>query len=212
LAQKIIKTKDGMFESFHDRQFREQVNNIYDTLDHDPDYTYYDNSLDVGMGHLKRKVVPGWLLIDSYLRFKCVIFPETTWMNDDLQITEKIVKCFFNRNIPWPIGGRYINRQYNEIGFFTAWNLLPSEYQTFDLIEDHFERYQLLAIAVKWLYDNQDVLYSQTAQKMLDQNFFEVTKFTSVVEPMVRINNIITIGVFNALVFQTLVNRYDLFE
>jgi hypothetical protein len=68
------------------------------------------------------------------------------------------------------VAGANINRLYNEIGFYTAWNLLPEEMQKFDGILDHDVRYQQLSHAVAWLHNNPEVFDSEQYRCMTQQN------------------------------------------
>jgi hypothetical protein len=113
---------------------------------------------------------PGYMLMPLYFEHSCVIFPESTWQNDELAITEKILKCFFAGAIPWPIGGSNLNHLYNHAGFQTAWNLLPAEHQAFDAERNHFRRYHAVVDAIKWLEKNPEVMYTEQARNMIALN------------------------------------------
>ena len=108
-----------------------------------------------------------------------------------MQITEKTVKCFVTHCVPWPIGGMNLHAQMREVGFHTAWQLLPESLQIFDSIEDHQERHTQMASAIKWLFDNQHVLYGQAADDLTNENFYNWHCFPAANLAMERLGNII---------------------
>lgn len=171
ISTHVHETLDSFFESQHDRDFRESVNDIYKgVIQRNQKSDYYDNSIECGIDGRFGRWPPGYMILPLYYQYSCVIFPESTWQNDEVAITEKICKCFFSGALPWPVGGSNIHRLYNEIGFYTAWNLLPEDLQCFDSEKDHLVRYRSLLQAIKWLEDNPEILHSQQAQDMIVSN------------------------------------------
>lgn len=187
----IHETNDAHWESKEDAEFRSQVNKRYN-ITRRLQSNYYNNSIQVGLYSgcvtegLENKVslVPqGYFILSEYYQYRCVMFPETAWQNNELSITEKSCKCFYSGAVPWPVGGANINRLYNQIGFKTAWNLLPNHLKEYDYELDHFKRYEKLITSVKWLQDNLYVLSSKAAeniskenkQRFLDHNISQIT-------------------------------------
>jgi hypothetical protein len=130
----ILTTLDSQFESNEDTEFRQQVNNWYPTNNkiHETQSEYSTGSVAVGIDKKFGRVIPGYFILPEYFMYRCVIFPESTWQNDELCLSEKICKCFYAESLPWPIGGSNIHKLYNEIGFYTAWNVLPDHLKLFD--------------------------------------------------------------------------------
>ena len=176
LGDKLYRVFDSQFESIEDRSYREWVNNKYLPTINNKDLeafnkVYYDQSVPQGIDGQFGKLTPGSLILDEYFSHRCVIFPETAWQNNEVAITEKILKCFYSKTIPWPVGGANINKLYNEIGFQTAWNLLPKSMQAWDGIKDHQERHEKMVHAMIWLENNVEVLQNQQANDIVSQNF-----------------------------------------
>jgi hypothetical protein len=138
----------------------------------------------------------GFFHLPLYFENYCVVFPETTWQNNELCITEKAIKCFYSECLPLPVGGSKVNQLYNKIGFYTAWNLLPVELQEFDNTVDHKLRYLQLSHAVKWLSDNPLVFVSDQYKEMVQQNkinfltcdcgHLTVTDFNNIITRFIR--------------------------
>lgn len=172
ITKVILTTLDSQFESNEDTEFRQQVNNWYPTKNklHEIQSEYSTGSVAVGIDKKFGRVIPGYFILPEYFMYRCVIFPESTWQNDELCLTEKICKCFYAESLPWPIGGSNIHKLYNEIGFYTAWNVLPDHLKLFDPIKNHSERYQALAQAIVWLEKNPEILLSQEVKSMLKHN------------------------------------------
>ena len=173
IGETVTKLLDSQWESVEDQQFRDSVNNHY--VNKIPSArqvsdNYYSNIITVGINNKFGDIPPGYFIMPAYFEYACVVFPETTWQNNDLAITEKALKCFYARSLPFPIGGARTNQLYNELEFFTAWNLLPEELKQFDNVLDHNQRYHLAAQAVDWLYKNPQVFQSDLAKTMVEHN------------------------------------------
>jgi hypothetical protein len=166
----IHKLNDARWESVEDTQFREWVNDCYrDNSIPEPDH-YYDLCSTIGIDGKFGEINPGYFIMPEYFEYACVIFPESTWQNNELAITEKALKCFYTGSLPFPIGGANVNQLYNDIGFYTAWNLLPDDLKQFDQITDHVIRYQQAVVAIDWLNYNYAVFKSDQARSLINQN------------------------------------------
>jgi hypothetical protein len=168
----IHETNDSFFESAEDQEFRIWVNEQYENIivRNQIPTSYVDNSVSVGINSKFGSYMPGYLLMPEYYTHHCVIFPETTWQNNELAITEKSLKCFYAGSFAWPIGGSNLNKMYNDLGFYTAWNLLPDHLKVFDSIADHKKRYSKLIDAIAWLDNNPQVFSDPRAKDMLQSN------------------------------------------
>jgi hypothetical protein len=167
------KLIDASFESIDDINFREYVNELYKGsadygIEHSPGY--YENSVCVGINQKFGKISPGYFILPEYYQYRVVIFPESNWQNNELAMTEKAFKCFFAGSLPFPIGGASINQLYNQVGFATAWNLLPTDLQQFDSIENHVERQHKIIQSIQWLNDNPWVFSTDKFNELVDKN------------------------------------------
>lgn len=169
----IGRLKTAQWETDEDRDFREYVNALYEgqyVRNSATKNQYLEQSVEVGIGGKFGSVHPGFFILPQYYQSACVIFPESGWQNDELNMTEKAAKCWLAGSVPWPIGGRNIHRLYNSLGFGTAWNLLPDDLRIFDQEKNHSTRYQLIVQAVKWLCDNPQVFDSAACQELVRRN------------------------------------------
>lgn len=173
------KLLDSGFESSEDSLFRDFVNSKLSTESDNNDENkidYYQESTKVGIDGKFGLVPPAYFLMQEYFENTCVVFPESSWQNSELAVTEKIAKCFYSESIPFPIGGSDINYLYNDLGYQTAWNLLPNELKKFDREKNHSYRYQKAVEAIRWLDQNRDVFLTQTCNDIRTENkkkFFE---------------------------------------
>lgn len=167
------KLNDSFFETRQDTQFREFVNNYCANQDNVDQETqgYYDRSIQIGIDQKFGRSPPGFFVIDEYLAYHCVIFPETTWLNDEVWITEKLLKCAITKSIPWPIAGSNTDVLYNQLGFKTAWNLLPEQLQSYNYEKDHIARYRMCAEAINWMAQHPEILVSAQAQDLVEHNY-----------------------------------------
>lgn len=170
VAESVHETNDSQFESKEDTEFRNQINNLYQNVIVRNRPGLWNSGVEVGINRKFGQVMPAYFILPEYYTHRCVIFPETSWQNYDLCITEKSLKCFYTGAIPWPIGGCGINQMYQALGFQTVWNLLPIELQKFDSTVDHMQRYQELIVAIGWLEKNTKVLQSSAAQHIISEN------------------------------------------
>jgi len=167
------KLLDSCFQIEADTEFRiflnekKFVEDIWESVQKN----YYDKSIKIGIEKRFGLIAPGFLLLDQYFQYHCVVFPETSWLNDEIFVTEKIIKCFISKAIPFPIGGANTNKLYNQLGYKTAWNLLPEHLQLFDEEKNHVMRYNKKVQALEWLADNSAVFESPLAQQIKNQNY-----------------------------------------
>lgn len=180
------------YESSEDIEFRNYVNGLYKfNDDFQTGKDYWSNKIYVGNDKKFGMIPMGYFIMPEYYQHACVIFPESGWLNDELVVTEKSIKCFHAESLPFPIGGANINHYYNELGFSTAWNLLPKELHYFDTIKNHVDRYQLAIEAISWLDNNRYVFESDQYKKMTKQNKISFLTCDSDFKSALRIDNII---------------------
>ena len=151
--QPASKLHDSMIESKEDQVFRDTVNNMYDLQN--SKNSYYDNSINIGHDNKFGQINPGYFMFDDIKDKKILMFPESNWINDEISITgDKICKCFLHHILPLPIAGSNTNKLYNDLGFYTAWNLLPDALRDYDAMPNHMERIDYMIHAIRWLSDN----------------------------------------------------------
>lgn len=117
--------------------------------------------------------------IDAFRKHVIIVYPETAWTNGQIAPTEKALKCFLHRKFPVMLGGALTNKLYADLGFYTAWHLLPQQLQDFDEILDHRQRIDRQTQAIRWLYDNIDIVNTFEAQQMLLKNQTQLLVFGS---------------------------------
>jgi hypothetical protein len=170
IGTRIRKLNNAFCESPEDQQFRTWINNQYlNNSVPEPDQ-YYNKEIGIGIDNKFGTLLPGYFIMPEYFEYACVIFPESSWLNEELALTEKACKCFYAGSLPFSVGGSLLNQNYNEIGFYTAWNLLPDDLKKFDQIKDHAQRYQQCIHAIRWLNDHPEVFETQTCHDMVDHN------------------------------------------
>lgn len=169
----ISETRTCFFESNEDSIFRDLVMNHYEDARRNEtnNSAYYNSSMSIGFNGKFGLKAPGYVLIDEYFDHRCIIFPETSWINHQVFVTEKIIKCFVTNTVPWPIGGAGIHELYNKLGYQTAWNLLPDNFKQFDQEKDHNKRLDLCVAAIKWVDQNPQILNSKMAKKIVKDNY-----------------------------------------
>lgn len=173
IATQSSKLLDCAFESSDDSTFRQYVNDLLPNVDEEQEQKikYYKNSIAIGADGKFGKIPPGYFLIDEYYLYQCIIYPEASWINDHLFLTEKTWKCCLSKTIPWPISGRNFHTMMNEHGFLTARNLLPPDLQTFDSISDHSVRYVKQLQSIQWAYSHPEIWSSSEADYIRENNF-----------------------------------------
>jgi hypothetical protein len=75
------------------------------------------------------------------------------------------------RTIPWPIAGANTDVLYNQLGYQTAWNLLPEQLQSYNYERDHVKRYQMCAEAIKWMTEHPETLTGDRASELVEHNY-----------------------------------------
>ena len=167
-SKNVIEVLESQFEDKYDQEFRQFVNDRYN-ID-PPSDSYYNNCIPMGIDQKFGDIFSGFSVLDEHYNYRCVIFPETHWTNLQYFATEKIFKCFVTGAIPWPIAGAKTHAMYNQLGYQTAWNLLPKEHQKFDNELTHVTRTDQIIQAISWLKQNSDILTSNAVQSIIQQN------------------------------------------
>jgi hypothetical protein len=185
----IEKLNDPHWASKEDLEFLDWINSRYEDTIPEPD-SYYSNSKLIGIQGKFGDMPPGYFIISEYWQSDCVLWPESTWQNNELCITEKACKCFYSQTIPWPVGGANIHNLYKQQGFYTALDLLPPELQKFDSILDHKERYHALANAVQWASANPEIFHSEKANSILQNNQKQFLLCASDVNAVINMNKL----------------------
>jgi len=169
--RRLIKTLDCQFETDHDTAFRNFVNrDIEYHPDEEVDLHYYSDTVYAGINRKFGEIAQGLFLLPQYREYRCVIFPESGWINNQFFMTEKVFKCFVAECLPMPISGSNTCKFYREHGFYTLLDLCPASLQQVDQIENHVERYQAMIEVIQWVNDHISVLYSEEAQHMVKSN------------------------------------------
>lgn len=167
----LTELADCQWETVEDSNFREWLNDHYGVRGKEIDNeNYYAQKIHVGIKEKFGSILPGYFILPLYFENHCIVFPDTSWINNQLCVTEKALKCFYSGSLPMPVSGANVNKLYNQIGFYTAWNLLPDQYKKFDSELDHQKRYLGLVEAIKWLWENPSVFKSQQFEQFTSQN------------------------------------------
>lgn len=185
----IHETNDSLLESPKDTEFREYVNSKF-SISRNVKTSYYSNSVKCGIDNKFEEIPPGYFVMDEYYQYHIVAYPETTWINNEIIITEKSFKCFYSKCLPFPVGGQNLNKLFNAFGFQTAWNILPHDLQKFDSEEDHMKRYLMMTEAISWLQNN--IFDIENFNDIVSQNkeVFLTNKFSKIgVEKLYEILN-----------------------
>lgn len=186
----IHATLESNFEDEYDTEFRETLNRIYPVQWYQKT-SYYDNKIMCGINGGFGSVPPGYFMMPEFLEYKLIAFPEGTWINDEIEITEKALKCLYYESLPFPIGGVHTHVFYNELGFKTGWDLLPDDLKTFDSEYNHFDRYQKIAIALAWLNQNKQILETDRYTEYVKENKKKVVDIKNSKHTVKKLSDII---------------------
>lgn len=169
----VKKLIDCAFESQQDTEFRSWANENIVNCDYEnqDNIEYYSSCPLVGIDKKFGQVAPGNFILDEYFQHQCVVYPESSWINNQMFLTEKTYKCLVTKTVPWPISGANFHALMNTFGFQTAMNLLPKELQIFDTIMDHRERYKHTCNAILWAAEHPEIWNSSEANAIKNNNF-----------------------------------------
>lgn len=195
IDQRVINTNISLIESSEDTSFRLYLEQKYaNMISQEAQETHYDhiyNMPSLGINGKFGEIQIGYYFTDEFFVDSCIIFPETSWQNNELALTEKAMKCFYAGSLPFPVGGAFTNQLYNKLGFKTSWNLLPKKYQEFDSIINHRTRIKKQVQAVEWLQENNDIFLSDQFVEMTRSNRDNMLLCKPDVISIKQINNII---------------------
>ena len=188
ISQQVWPVEQCFFETSEDTQARLQLNS--DITTPEETLTYYADAVPIGIDQKFGTIAPGWFVLPEYYQYYCTVFPESNWINNQIQPNEKFFKCCVAETIPMPVGGAHINRLYQQLGYQTAWNLLPAELQQYDQELDHLKRYSIIADAVQWLANNPGVFRTRAASRIRHNNKLNVFESTVDLNTMHRLDEI----------------------
>lgn len=178
----------SVIEDSYDTEFRKFVNREYSAQTDLP-----NNYWRVGIGPYGKNgtLNIGFFPLSEYFKHSVVAYPECPWVNSEIEITEKALKCFYYGCLPFPVAGAQINSMYEHFGFRTAWHLLPEEHQTFDQEMDHRVRYVAAAEALVWLSKNPEILTGDRYHHLIEHNQRAISRFRPEQDSILKINNFI---------------------
>ena len=161
-------------EDRYDTEFRNFVNSEYNAQFDLPNRYW---AIDIGSQGKFGDLNIGFFPLPEYFEHSVVAYPECPWVNSEIEITEKALKCFYYGCLPFPVAGAHTNELYEHFGFRTAWHLLPLEHKTFDQELDHRVRYNAAAEALIWLSKNPKILTSDMFQHLIKHNQLAINSF-----------------------------------
>lgn len=192
----IVATGESDYESAEDTFFRVELEKLYEQKigyynDEKIQNEYYNNSVKIGIDNKFGLIPPGYFQMPFYYDYHCVIYPESTWQNNELCVTEKTCKCFEAQSLPFIIGGANVNAILNELGFQTIVNILPKELSKFDSELDHKKRIQIQIDALTWLKENNQIFSSNEFNDMVNHNLLLYLNNKQDIIAIQQLNNII---------------------
>ena len=167
----VTSTKFCWFEDPYDTVFREKCNTTLanDVINANPPENQWP-PLPAGVSGRFGQIEFQDRFIDAFRNNAVIVFPETTWQNNILALNEKCLRCFMHQRWAMPFGGANMHSMLQDIGFYTAWYLLPPELQLFDKELDHEQRWAKQCAALNWLLDNPEVFNTTMARTILLDN------------------------------------------
>lgn len=189
-GQHVWETMTSFFETPDDTKFRDACNQ--NCTNEKKQWDYYDQGFEIGANGKFGNVPPGMYMLDLYYENHCVVYPETTWINNELCITEKSAKCFISGSIPFPIGGANLHQMFSQKGYHTAYHLLPHALRSFDTVLDHEQRMTQQIEAIQWLYEHQEEVFnSAECVNIRKQNYTQFFTSRDSVQAIEKFYNVV---------------------
>jgi len=166
-SQSTIKTNLTGYYNNADNIFANYCNNLYD-IDNSPTNHISTNIISFGkFGQTRLSYEP----LPEYFTSRCMVYPETTFYNWEIFITEKTWKCV-KAKTHWIIfAGAGSYEVMREVGLRSIIELCPDSMNDFDSIEDHILRIEKISKCCEYISNNSSIFDSSEAHNMLELNY-----------------------------------------
>jgi len=188
----IVKTQCNSFASDEDNYFVNYCNDRYNAVSAKLADTSKKHELEqvirFGKDGKFGKSTLGYCPLEEYFTSKCIVYPETTFYNWELLITEKTWKCI-KANTHWIMfSGAGSYEIMRELGFRSIVELCPDRINNFDSETDHICRIQKIAECCNYLQtmDSLNIFDSSEAQNILKNNYENFHNPAKIIERAVK--------------------------
>lgn len=184
-------TNDAVFGDEFDTNFINECNNMYSVTEENEGNIFY-NSLRFGFKDRPFGYTPiGYWLLPAYNTHKCIVYPEASFLNNEVYPTEKTWKCVVSKTHWIMFAGMNSYHLMKHNGIRSILELVPGGI-LFDKIANHKERIKQQIKGIDFLSNNIEIFESTKAQTILRENFDNFfIKTTHVIEMVNKLDNVI---------------------
>jgi len=189
----IVSTKNTILGSQDDQEFADVCNELYNVISVHEDNKFY-NEIGIGLPCRpfgKGQTTISYLLMPEYNTYKCILYSEASFINNEVFPTEKTWKCVIS-NAHWIMfAGRNAYKLMADFGIHSILELTPGGID-FDNIINHADRFKKQIESVKYLDEHPEIFDTDEASEILELNYNEFLTGNKFMMPLMnKLNKIL---------------------
>jgi|15BtaG_2_1085339.scaffolds.fasta_scaffold00787_4 hypothetical protein len=171
VPQTVVCTRDTNLGDSYTQNFIEYCNNKYQVTGVEE----VENPLykELIYGHKDRpagkSLMSAWI-IPEFINSKCVVYAESSFVNDEICLTEKTIKCIMTKTHWIFFAGSNAYKLLKEFGLRSVLELIPGGLE-FDCIKNPKERFKKQISLIKYLSEHPEIFDTPEAQNIVNSNY-----------------------------------------
>jgi len=166
----VVCTDDVYYDDYT-QIFVDKCNELYNVSGIVPPYSPLYKEIYIGIkGRQQGECNVGAILLPEYTMAKCIIYPESSFTNNEFHFTEKTWKCVTSKTHWVMFAGRGSYSIMREYGIRSILELIPNGIQ-FDDIACHEQRYHEIVKSIHYVNENLHIFDLPEANNILTENY-----------------------------------------
>lgn len=125
-----------------------------------------------------------YIVMPEYKEYKCVLYPESSFINHEVYPTEKTWKCVVSKTHWIMFAGKHSYQLMADMGIRSILELTPNGIK-FDSIDNHVSRFREMSKSIKYLNNNPEIFDTQEAHDILNTNYEGFLTGNKFIMPMI---------------------------
>lgn len=191
-SKTITRTLDAIASDTSTQQFIAYCNSLYGVSNNEIPKNMFHERISFGLQErIAGEATVSYCVLDEYKTYKCVVYPETSLVNNEFFITEKTIKCMMLRVHFIFFAGCNAYELAKRVGVRSILELVPGGLD-FDTEINPIERYKKQIQSIKFLNNHPEIFESAEAKDILNENFTEFVSGNDFMIPSVnKMDNIL---------------------
>jgi hypothetical protein len=181
----IVATNDMINGTELDQLFVNECNDLYGVAGVHK-YNKFYNTIKFGLEEYPfGRTSIAYLILPEYNTYKCILYSEASFMNNEIYPTEKTWKCAVTKTHWIMFAGKNSYKLMADYGIRSILELVPGGIG-FDNISNHADRFTKQTESVKYLQEHPEIFDTTEANDILDTNYAEFLTGNKFMMPLVN--------------------------